>query len=147
MEKFTNWLTSIHAPVWVDPIRMAVGAFIFYKGMVFTSNFESFTTNIESVGWIFVAAHLAQAIIFIHLVGGIILFLGAATRIMSLVNIPILVGALIFNYKQMLMSHNYMEFEMAIVILVLLTLVFFMGGGWLSLDGYKRRMEEKTGAT
>lgn len=67
-----------------------------------------------------------------------VLTLGAATRLMSLANIPILAGAVIFNYKQVLASHNYMEFDMALIVLAALILVFFMGGGRFSLD-YRRK--------
>ncbi len=141
MNKFINWLTSINAPVWVDPIRIIVGGFIFYKGIIFANNFESFTENIASVGWVLVAAHLAHAILFIHLVSGIILVLGAATRIMSIVNIPILAGAVIFNYKNLLNVGNYMELDLAIIALLMLILVFFMGGGRFSLD-YRRKKRE-----
>ncbi len=141
MNKFITWLTSINAPVWVDPIRIIVGAFIFYKGIIFANNFESFTENIASVGWVLVAAHLAHAILFIHLVSGIVLMLGAATRIMSMVNIPILAGAVVFNYKNLLNVGNYMELDLAIIALLMLILVFFMGGGRFSLDYRRKKIE------
>ena len=144
MNKFINWLTSINAPVWVDPIRIIVGAFIFYKGIVFANNFESFTENIATVGWTLVAAHLAHAILFIHLVSGIVLVLGAATRIMSFVNIPILAGAVLFNYKNLLNVDNYMELDLAIIALVMVTITFFMGGGRFSLDYRKKKAEQQS---
>ena len=134
MEKFINWLNSIQAPVWIDPIRIAVGAFIVYKGIDFVNHYESFTRNIESVGWIFIAAHFAQAIIFIHLVCGVVLVLGAATRIMSLANIPILVGAVVFNYLKISTSDSYIELETTIGVLAFLILIFFYGAGKFSLD-------------
>ncbi len=146
MNKFINWLTSINAPVWVDPIRIIVGSFIFYKGIIFANNFESFTENIASVGWVLVAAHLAHAILFIHLVSGIILALGAATRIMSMVNIPILAGAVVFNYQNLLNVGNYMELDLAIIALLMLILTFFMGGGRFSLDYMRKKREMKTTA-
>ena len=59
---------------------------------------------------------------------------GALTRWMCLLNIPILAGAVIFNYKQMLTAENYMEFPMALVILGLLILVAITGSGKFSLD-------------
>lgn len=127
-------IESIHPPILVDFLRIALGGFITYKGIVFTSNFDSFTANIQSVGWIFVAAHLAHAIIFIHMAGGIILMCGAMTRWMCMLNIPILAGAVIFNYKQMLTADNYMEFPMAMIILGLLILVAITGSGKFSLD-------------
>ncbi|MEP1033749.1 DoxX family protein [Ekhidna sp.] len=127
-------IESIRPPLLIDILRIALGGFITYKGIVFASNFDSFTANIQSVGWIFVAAHLAHAIIFIHMAGGIILMCGAITRWMCLLNIPILAGAVIFNYKQMLTADNYMEFPMAMSILVLLILVAITGSGKFSLD-------------
>lgn len=127
-------IESIRPPILVDILRIALGGFITYKGIVFASNFDSFTANIQSVGWIFVAAHLAHAIIFIHMAGGIILMCGAITRWMCLLNIPILAGAVIFNYKQMLTADNYMEFPMALTILLLLILVAITGSGKFSLD-------------
>lgn len=127
-------IESIRPPILVDILRIALGGFITYKGIVFASNFDSFTANIQSVGWIFVAAHLAHAIIFIHMAGGIILMCGAITRWMCLLNIPILAGAVIFNYKQMLTADNYMEFPVAVTILLLLILVAITGSGKFSLD-------------
>lgn len=127
-------IESINPPILVDFLRIALGGFITYKGIVFASNFDSFTANIQSVGWIFVAAHLAHAIIFIHMAGGIILMCGAITRGMCLLNIPILAGAVIFNYKQMLTADNYMEFPVAVVVLGLLILVAITGSGKFSLD-------------
>ncbi|MBL6447315.1 DoxX family protein [Fulvivirga sp. 29W222] len=141
VNKFNHWLDSIHPPIWVDFLRIAVGLFIVYKGAIFTINFESFTENIASVGWIFIAAHLGQVIVFVHLVCGIILILGAYTRLMSFLNIPILAGAVIFNYKMMLTSDNYMELPMAVIILALLILVFITGSGKFSLDERQKRVD------
>ena len=121
-------IESIHLPILVDFLRIALGGFITCKGIVFVGNFDSFTANIQSVGWVFVAAHLAHAIIFVYMAGGIILICGALTRWMCLLNIPILAGAVIFNYKQMLTADNYMEFPMAVV------LVAITGSGKFPLD-------------
>jgi putative oxidoreductase len=129
----------MNAPVWVDFLRVAVGAFIVFKGVVFVLNIDLFVANISSVGWIYVAAHLAHVIIFVHLVCGVVLVAGAYTRVMSLLNIPILAGAVIFNYKKMLTADNYMELEIAIGVLVVLILVFIMGGGRFSLDGKRSK--------
>lgn len=127
-------IESIRPPILVDILRIALGGFITYKGIVFASNFDSFTANIQSVGWVFVAAHLAHAIIFIHMAGGIILMCGALTRWMCLLNIPILAGAVMFNYLKMLTADNYMELPMAAVVLGLLILIAITGSGKFSLD-------------
>lgn len=143
MKKFMTWLESLNAPLWVDVLRIIVGILIVYKGVEFMSNMESFASDISSVGWIYIAAHLAHVIIFVHLVCGAILLFGGYTRLMSLLNIPILAGAVVFNFKKMLLSADYMELPLAIVTLILLIIVFFMGGGEWSLD-YKRRARKQS---
>ncbi|WP_420575880.1 DoxX family protein [Ekhidna sp.] len=140
-------IESINPPILVDFLRIALGGFITYKGIVFVSNFDSFTANIQSVGWVFVAAHLAHAIIFIHMAGGIILMTGALTRWMCLLNIPILAGAVIFNYKQMLTADNYMELPMAAITLGALILVAITGSGKFSLDYIREQRIKMKSAT
>ena len=82
---------------------------------------------------------MAHAIIFIHMAGGIILMCGALTRWMCILNIPILAGAVIFNYKQMLTENNYMEFPMAMIVLSLLLFIAIVGSGKFSLDHIKKQ--------
>ena len=117
---------SICPPILVDFVRIALGGFITYKGIVFASNFSSFTANIQSVGWVFIAAHLAHAIIFFHTVGGIILMFGALTRLVCLLNIPIVAGAVVFNYIRMPTRDGYMELPTASIVLVLLILYDYL---------------------
>ncbi|WP_424961917.1 DoxX family protein [Ekhidna sp.] len=141
-------IESINPPILVDFLRIALGGFVTYKGIVFASNFDSFTANIQSVGWVFVAAHLAHAIIFIHMAGGIILMTGALTRWMCLLNIPILAGAVIFNYLQMLTASNYMELQTAVITLVLLIVIAITGSGKFSLDYLReQRIKMKSAPT
>ena len=137
MEKFIAWLESLKAPLWVDVLRIVAGIAIVYKGIVFVSDFQSFTGEISTVGWIYIAAHLGHAIIFVHLVCGPVLLFGAYTRVMSLLNIPILAGAVVFNYQKMMVSSDT-EFPLTVGILVFLIITFFYGGGEWSLD-YKRK--------
>lgn len=146
IKNMVTWLDSIKTPAWVDFIRIGLGLFIVYKGLVFTFNFEVFTQNMVSIGWIFIAAHVAQYILFIHLVGGALLAMGAHTRSMSFLNIPILAGAVVFNYKQFLTAENHMELPAALVVLSLLLLTFFYGSGKYSVDAIRKRREALRGS-
>ena len=143
MKKLFEKMDRMQLPMIVDVIRIIVGGFIVYKGVLFVGDFHSFTANIQSVGWVFVAAHLAHAIIFIHMVAGSLLALGALTRWMSLLNIPILAGAVVFNYEKMLTSGNNLEFPITVALLVLLIGLFVVGSGKFSLDRYKKREDAK----
>lgn len=132
-------MNARRAPVWMDPIRVALGLFLFYKGFVFTLNFESLLEIASSINEIFLSIPAAHYVSISHLAGGLLIALGAYTRPMCLLNLPILIGAVMFNYGQFLTVENHMELSMALVILVLLILFTIFGGGRFSLDELRRR--------
>ncbi len=84
----------------------------------------------SSVGW------LAIVITFANLLGGFMLTVGLVTRLVALLEIPILLGAIIFINAQK--GGFAAESELGLAVVVLLLLIFFLieGGGPLSLDGY-----------
>ena len=143
MGGFIEKLRTYNPPILVDFLRIAVGGFIVYKGIIFAINFQSFTENIETVGWILIAAHLGQIIIFIHVVCGSLLLFGGATRWMALLNIPILVGAVVFNYKKMTMVDNDMELNTTVILLVGLILILLTGSGRLSIESMRKKEDMK----
>lgn len=136
IKSIDTWLDTKKAPVWMDIIRIILGLFIVYKGYEFTSNFDMFTQNVGSIGVAFMAAHLAHYIIFVHLVGGILLALGTFTRSMCILNLPILVGAVIFNYSHF-NTVEKMGLPVAIIVLIMLTLIMIYGAGKYSLNAIK----------
>lgn len=142
IKDMVKWLDSIKTPPWVDFLRIVVGMFIIYKGLLFTFNFDVFTQNMISIGWIYIAAHVAQYILFIHLVGGALLALGAHTRSMCLLNIPILIGAVVFNYERFLTAENHMELPTALVVLFVLGIVFIYGSGKYSIDAVRKERKQ-----
>ena len=74
-----------------------------------------------------------------HLLGGILIIAGLFTRLMCLLQIPVLVGAVFFiNMKNGVFTGNS-EFEFSIIILLLLIVFFIEGGGPLSLDSYFKK--------
>ena len=141
--KFSNWLDARKAPVWMDVIRVFLGVFLFYKGFVFTMNFESLHVIAASISWIFISIPLAHYVSIVHLAGGALLALGAYTRSMCLLNIPILMGAVLINYERFLTVDDHMELTAAITVVVLLGLFFVYGGGRFSLDELRRRENQR----
>ncbi len=141
---FSSWLNSGKAPILIDVIRIVAGAFLVYKGVIFALDFESFQLNIQSVGWHFIGAHLAIVVIFVHTVCGSLMALGAASKWMALLNLPIIIGAVLFNFEKLQSSSNYLELEITIGLLVCLALVLYFGSGRISLDQI-RRLRGETG--
>jgi uncharacterized membrane protein YphA (DoxX/SURF4 family) len=145
IKSINAWLDSRHPPAGMDFIRILLGIFIVYKGVQFTSNFQQFTADIESIGWAFIAAHAAQYILFIHFVGGLLIVMGAFTRAMCLLNLPILAGAVVFNSQKYFTMQN-MELPVAAIVLALLIIFFIYGSGRISVDELRRKGKEAEAA-
>jgi uncharacterized membrane protein YphA (DoxX/SURF4 family) len=82
---------------------------------------------------------LPMVITWAHLLGGFLIIIGLFTRWAALVQLPILIGALIFINMQK--GSFATESELTFSLLVLLLLIFFFveGGGPLSLDNYFKK--------
>ena len=146
LERFDRWTDDRRAPVWVDAIRIIVGIYLFYKGYQFTVDFESLAQGIDSMDLVFMTIPAAHYVHFSHLIGGILIAFGAYTRTCTALNIPILIGAVIFNYQMFPTAEDHMEFGVAVAILVILVGLFVYGGGRFSLDELRRRdMARKRG--
>jgi uncharacterized membrane protein YphA (DoxX/SURF4 family) len=142
MSVITNiegWGNS-HRPGWLDIFRIILGAFITFKGIEFMMNLESLKQTAENVNLMFTGASLAHYIVFAHLLGGPLIVVGLYTRIMSLIQVPILVGAIVFvNYPQGFLSlGSHMELEISIAVLAACIVFVIFGAGKFSIDEKRR---------
>jgi len=79
------------------------------------------------------ASWLAIVITWAHFLGGFLVAIGLFTRAAVALQVPILIGALIFINRP---GVDVGEFLFALTILVLLVFFLRRGGGLLSLDRY-----------
>ena len=138
-QKFDNWTDDRRAPVWGDTIRISLGIYLFYKGFIFTADFEGLTRSIDSMHLVFLTIPTAHYVSFALLISGILISFGAYTRIATAMNIPNLTGAVILDYQVFPTVEDHMELPIAITVLVLLIGLFIYGGGRYSLDEIRRR--------
>lgn len=136
VEKFENWGDK-HHPKWLDIIRIALGIFLCYKGVDFlrnTSDLISFMTNRSPFGS-FVIILLAHYVAFAHVIGGFFLTIGMFTRAACLIQIPILLGAIIFvNIGSTQAAFSpYSELFLSVIVLLLLVYFMIIGNGPLSV--------------
>ncbi|WP_139924474.1 DoxX family protein [Hymenobacter sp. DG01] len=125
---------SASNPIWMDGLRIMLGAFLFIKGISFLDNssdvFYLLSQQQSMEG-------LKKASLFIstfHIVGGLMIGIGALTRFALLLQIPILAGAvLLVNFRNGLRLDNT---ELWVSMLVLLLCLFFLiaGPGRFSID-------------
>ncbi len=135
IHQLNEW-SSTHNPRWLVTIRVALGLSLFVKGFSFIRNagllegYISSTTFAANISW------LTTIIPWVHLLGGSLIIAGLFTRLAVLVQIPILLGAVIFvNAGKGIFA---VESDLLFSVIVLVLLVFFLieGGGRLSLDHY-----------
>jgi uncharacterized membrane protein YphA (DoxX/SURF4 family) len=91
----------------------------------------------------FFLSMLQYYILFAHLLGGIFLIAGIFVRFACLIQIPILIGAIIFINTNINTWSPFSELSISIVVLLLLFYFMLVGNGRLSLAKYLREAEKR----
>jgi uncharacterized membrane protein YphA (DoxX/SURF4 family) len=137
IHKIEKWGDS-HHPKFLDIIRIALGAFLFLKGLGFMDNAANLRSIIENRSDIPVSPDLLMALVyyvtFVHLVGGILIGIGILTRFSSIMQIPVVFGAVFFI--NMFQSPFNTDLLTTVIALILLVVFAVVGSGKLSLENY-----------
>ena len=136
LQRLEHWGDS-HHPKWLDIIRVALGIFLCYKGIDFLTHMSMELNRLASSmpAPPFMLLVLGHYVVFAHLLGGFLLAIGLATRLACLIQIPILVGAIIFVNSSEGLWAPYSELFLSIVVLILLLYFLLAGNGRWSFDG------------
>jgi putative oxidoreductase len=135
-----RWGNS-HRPAFLDIIRIALGIFLTYKGLYFITHMRELEMTASGVNTWFAGAFLSHYIIFAHILGGPLIAVGLFTRIVSLIQLPILIGAVFMvNFpKGQFALGQHMELWTSLLILVGLGVMMVFGAGNYSIDAKRRR--------
>lgn len=133
-----------HRPGFLDIFRIALGVFLTYKGLYFITHMAELEMTATGANTYFAGATLAHYVVFAHILGGPMIAFGLFTRIVCLIQLPILIGAVFMvNYpKGFLSIGHHMELWMSIVVLVGLVTFMVFGAGRYSIDAKRRREME-----
>jgi uncharacterized membrane protein YphA (DoxX/SURF4 family) len=131
-----NEWSSKHHPKWLVFLRVALGLCLFIKGIGFIQNSVFLSGVIAQTAFIKNASWLTTIIPWLHLLGGTMIVMGLFTRLSSLVQIPILLGAVFFVNARHGLFAGGSDLLFSIIILILLFFFVVEGGGPLSLDHY-----------
>ncbi len=136
LEKFEYW-GDRHHPKWLDIIRIALGLFLCYKGIDFLRHTSTLISIMKSTSPFseFVIILLGHYVTFAHILGGFFLAIGLFTRAACIIQIPILIGAIIFVNISTAMDTFAPYSELFLSIMVLLLLIYFLiiGNGPISV--------------
>ena len=137
LRRLRAWLDD-HRELALDLVRIYLGFALFAKGVAFIrqgmATLETVTT--QAVG--FGEGMLAHYVVLAHIGGGLLLAVGLVTRLAAAVQIPVLVGAVLFVHAKEGLFTSAMTLELTLLVLFLLLVFSVAGSGRVSLDRYFR---------
>ena len=142
LQRMENW-GDHHHPKYLDILRIALGIFLCFKGIEFARNSTLFN---EMVGRQVPFDSLLQLlighyVIFAHTMGGFLLAIGLLTRFACAIQIPILIGAIIFVNSDL--TNHFTALLLSVLVLGLLFYFLIIGSGPWSVDHAMEKKAEK----
>jgi uncharacterized membrane protein YphA (DoxX/SURF4 family) len=141
INKITSWGDSHHF-AWLDVFRVALGAFLIYKGIEFGRDPNEIKALVNVDNSSLFAFFYVQIIPMIHIAGGLMILLGFMTRLAVAFQIPILLAAVILSLAQGQPIELYSKLIVSISILLFLVLFLIVGSGPISVDAYFKKHED-----
>lgn len=136
--KILNKWANAHTYFSVDLIRMALGVFLFSKGVTFITNLQylaDLLSPIDKLGGGMILLHYVASA---HILGGILIFFGLLTRWAIIVQLPILIGAIVINFMGEMHTQNLL---LSLITLVICIAFILYGSGKHSADYYFKMQE------
>jgi putative oxidoreductase len=142
MHQMNEW-SSRHHPKWLVVLRVLLGLCLFIKGIGFIQNSVLLPSLLVQTSFLQKALWLSDVIPWLHLLGGSMILAGLFTRFWTLIQIPILLGAIFFVNSKTGLFAGQSDLLFSIIVLILLIFFFIEGGGPLSMDNYFRSGAKK----
>lgn len=132
VKELNKWANT-HTYLPIDLLRVALGIFLFMKGIFFITNIQYLADLISPIdkigGGMFLIHYIAPA----HMVGGIMIVFGLLTRWAIIAQLPVLVAAVIINFMGEMHSQDLL---LALITLAICVFFLFYGSGKHSADYY-----------
>ena len=141
LQRVEHW-GDTHHPRWIDIVRVALGIFLCYKGIDFLAHMSLQLDRLASKFPSITLLIIGHYVVFVHLLGGFLLAIGLATRLACIVQIPILLGAIIFVNSSDGIWTPYSELALSILVLLLLIYFTIVGNGRWS---FEKMVKDDTG--
>lgn len=136
--KTLNKWANNHTYLPIDLLRIALGIFLFIKGINFMADSEMlmniFKPMQNMAGGMLIIHYVAPA----HFLGGILIAFGLLTRWAIIAQIPILIGAIVINFVGEMDSNNLL---LAIITLLVCGFFLIYGSGRRSADYYLKMQQ------
>ena len=123
----------------LDALRIYLGVALFLQGTAFVGHVSRLVETMRETHVPWSSAWLAHFVAMAHIVGGLMLAAGMLTRLAAAIQIPVLLGAVLFVHRQEGLFTPQQTLELALLVLFMLMLFAIVGGGPLSVDAYAER--------
>jgi putative oxidoreductase len=144
INKITTWGDSHHF-AWLDIFRIALGAFLIFKGVEFGRDPHEIKALIGTDNSSLFAFFFVQIIPMIHIAGGVMIALGIMTRWAVIFQIPVLLGAVILSVINARPMEMYSELAISGSVLLVLIAFLIYGSGPFSVDAFFKKNEDVAG--
>ena len=131
--KSLNKWANAHTYYPLDILRLALGVFLFIKGIDFMSNQAQMAEVIKPFQNLPGGMAILHYIVPAHFVGGFLIVVGLLTRWAVIAQLPILIGAVLVNFLGVMNSTNLI---LASATLAVCIFFLFYGSGKHSVDYY-----------
>jgi len=136
--RIQNW-TQSNQSLFLLIVRTILGLILLLKGIFFISNSQQLKDMILNSRFAALETFLAGYITFAHLFGGVLIIIGLYTRLAVLLQIPVLLGALIFIIPHEGFLNFWPEFILSLIVLILLMYILLKGSGEISMEQYLKK--------
>ena len=136
-ERAREWVDT-HRDVLLDLLRIYVGVGILLKGIFWTTNPGPLVDTMRTASLPFASVALAHYIAIAHFGGGLCLVFGVMTRVAAAMQIPIVLGAILFVHMREGLFTSAQTLEFVLLTLAVLVVITIHGGGRLSVDSRAR---------
>jgi uncharacterized membrane protein YphA (DoxX/SURF4 family) len=134
-QTIADWCAENKDVLW-DVLRIYLGFALVVKGFVYILHWRTMVTMMDAHGIPLSGSGLAQLVALCHIAGGLMMAFGILTRWGALIQIPNLVGAVLFVHLGNGLFTEQQTLEFALLVLALLVMFALGGAGKLSIDYY-----------
>ncbi len=130
-----TWISANRDLVW-ELVRIYLGFALVIKGFAYMFHHRELAAAMEAAAVPFAGSGLAEVVALTHIAGGLMMTFGILTRAGAMIQIPNLLGAVVFVHLKEGLFTQGGSLEFAMLVLFLLCVISVVGAGRLSIDWF-----------
>jgi len=130
-----EWISANRDLVW-ELVRIYLGFALVIKGFAYMFHHRELAAAMTATAVPFASPGFAELVALTHIAGGLMMTFGILTRAGAAIQIPNLIGAVLFVHLKEGLFTQGGSLEFAMLVLFLLCVIVVVGAGRLSIDWF-----------